>query len=517
MFDGCTSLTNAPLLPATTLTEYCYNYMFKGCTSLSYIKCLATDISATNCTANWVNSVSATGTFVKDPNMTGWTTGVNGIPSGWTVKNPSGIELSQELNVATIEVTELDSGTGYYTINGGSQVSLVEGVTTVAITEAMNGQTLLAHGEFDGIVMEKTLVLSWVDYTPTITISESQNYVTITAPNANIIQYRLGSSGEYANYTAPVYIATDTTIYVTATRTVSGVDYTSTASQAVTHELIPPTNLTITCTSNTVTISATNATTLEYNLDGGSNYTTYTEPFAITETVTVYAKATNSDGSITASQECEYSAMILLNWLESNGNPATGVGQIILTNINPYKITTEIKVAGVTITHPATGKLTGCCGCWNTNNNRYYVMNKRTTSSNTAYSPGYYFANRSNTYTTYMTTNDINNPHVYIYNQGSGCDCYCDGVRKGSVTELTTSSLSYKITLFGQATSEYSGWVPSSWRIYYAKFTDKQTGQLVGDFIPVLDSNGTPCMYDRVTQQYFYNQGSGTFTYEVAE
>jgi len=35
MFEGCTSLTTAPSLPATTLRSYCYQYMFYGCTSLT--------------------------------------------------------------------------------------------------------------------------------------------------------------------------------------------------------------------------------------------------------------------------------------------------------------------------------------------------------------------------------------------------------------------------------------------------------------------------------------------------
>ena len=85
MFQGCTSLTTAPELPATTLAEYCYYYMFDGCTNLNYIKCLATNISERNCTKNWVSGVASTGTFVKNPNMNGWTTGSNGIPSGWTI------------------------------------------------------------------------------------------------------------------------------------------------------------------------------------------------------------------------------------------------------------------------------------------------------------------------------------------------------------------------------------------------------------------------------------------------
>ena len=34
---------------------------------------------------------------------------------------------------------------------------------------------------------------------------------------------------------------------------------------------------------------------------------------------------------------------------------------------------------------------------------------------------------------------------------------------------------------------------------------------LVRDFIPVLDSNGTPCMLDKVEGKFYYNQGTGQF------
>ena len=87
MFYGCTSLTTAPELPATTLASSCYSNMFQGCSNLNYIKCLVTDISASNCTYRWVSGVASTGTFVKAANMTGWTTGVNGIPENWIVED----------------------------------------------------------------------------------------------------------------------------------------------------------------------------------------------------------------------------------------------------------------------------------------------------------------------------------------------------------------------------------------------------------------------------------------------
>lgn len=82
MFRNCSLLTKAPTLPAPTLVSYCYNNMFNGCNSLNYVRCFATDISATGSVTHWLDDVSATGTFVK-------ASGANwpyGIPTGWTVQ-----------------------------------------------------------------------------------------------------------------------------------------------------------------------------------------------------------------------------------------------------------------------------------------------------------------------------------------------------------------------------------------------------------------------------------------------
>lgn len=89
MFKGCTSLTTAPELPATQLVNSCYYSMFSGCTSLNYIKCLALNVEYNHyqCTTFWVDGVASTGTFVKNANMTRWTTGASGIPTNWTVQN----------------------------------------------------------------------------------------------------------------------------------------------------------------------------------------------------------------------------------------------------------------------------------------------------------------------------------------------------------------------------------------------------------------------------------------------
>ena len=87
MFSGCTGLTVAPELSATTLADRCYWQMFSDCKKLDHITMLATDISATSCLTQWVNGVASTGTFTKAAAMTSLTTGVSGIPEGWTVKN----------------------------------------------------------------------------------------------------------------------------------------------------------------------------------------------------------------------------------------------------------------------------------------------------------------------------------------------------------------------------------------------------------------------------------------------
>lgn len=85
-FQNCSNLLTSPELPATTLATGCYQYMFRNCTKLSSIKCLATTL-ATSSTSNWVSGVAASGTFTKAASMTSWTTGANGIPSGWEVYN----------------------------------------------------------------------------------------------------------------------------------------------------------------------------------------------------------------------------------------------------------------------------------------------------------------------------------------------------------------------------------------------------------------------------------------------
>lgn len=49
MFQGCTALTEVPALPATTLANYCYSYMFNGCTALTSAPALPATTMINSC------------------------------------------------------------------------------------------------------------------------------------------------------------------------------------------------------------------------------------------------------------------------------------------------------------------------------------------------------------------------------------------------------------------------------------------------------------------------------------
>ena len=124
MFMNCQNLKNAPELLSETLTDYCYTHMFYGCSKLNYIKCLAIDKTATNCIINWVGNVASSGTFIKHDHAT-WTRGVSGIPSGWLIED---YYINQYLTLEALEPgtfgITIKSGTNpaptYYSLDNGT-------------------------------------------------------------------------------------------------------------------------------------------------------------------------------------------------------------------------------------------------------------------------------------------------------------------------------------------------------------------------------------------------------------
>ena len=57
------------------------------------------------------------------------------------------------------------------------------------------------------------------------------------------------------------------------------------------------------------------------------------------------------------------------------------------------------------------------------------------------------------------------------------------------------------------------GLFPSHAKLYWMKiYSSEDDSNIVRDFIPVKDASGVACLYDNVSQDYFYNAGTGTFT-----
>ena len=145
MFEECL-ITKAPILPYTgSLVTDAYGHMFLGCTNLNYICCLATNISATKCTEEWVKNVAASGTFVKNADMSSWTTGVAGIPTGWTVQdyvpedntNYLKFRITQPGNIVWKAEDDSNTKTISYSINKGAWTSITSTTSGVVIPVEM--------------------------------------------------------------------------------------------------------------------------------------------------------------------------------------------------------------------------------------------------------------------------------------------------------------------------------------------------------------------------------------------
>ena len=103
MFYGCTSLTQAPTLPATTLTMQCYYQMFYGCTSLTQAPTLPATTLVSGCyngmfqgctSLNYIKAM-----FTTTPSTTYTYNWVNGVASSGTyVKNRSASYTTRGVN-----------------------------------------------------------------------------------------------------------------------------------------------------------------------------------------------------------------------------------------------------------------------------------------------------------------------------------------------------------------------------------------------------------------------------------
>ena len=86
MFNGCKGIEKAPELPAPKLEKNCYQEMFYDCAKLNSVRCLATDIKAENSTKDWLGKAGteATGEKVLETAVPMEPNSDDGVPDGWT-------------------------------------------------------------------------------------------------------------------------------------------------------------------------------------------------------------------------------------------------------------------------------------------------------------------------------------------------------------------------------------------------------------------------------------------------
>jgi len=148
MYSGCKNLLRAPILPdyvdAGTST-YHFDNMFNGCNSLSYVKCLSqgTNIYRTS----WLYNVSPTGTFIKADDAT-WSSGSNGIPTGWTVRNESDPEPIVFTTATPLTFVVTSPGTIYMSNNSNYEYSKNGGSWSTALSTLSvdSGDTIQFRG-----------------------------------------------------------------------------------------------------------------------------------------------------------------------------------------------------------------------------------------------------------------------------------------------------------------------------------------------------------------------------------
>lgn len=180
-----------------------------------------------------------------------------------------------------------------------------------------------------------------------------------------------------------------------------------------------------------------------------------------------------------------------------------GLTQYVNTGIVPTSLT-EVSL-GFDIIEPATNLFTTFGGTFIQNNTSatYAILRHDPTQGSNAYN---FRVNYNNTINATLAVGS----HDVIMNEYGTRALKVDGTTVGTFTG--SISVNLPIFLFCRNTSgvgetQYS--IPIKLR--YCKIKD-DNGVLVRDYIPVVDLNDRPALYDRVSKTLFHNAGTGEFT-----
>ena len=178
MFNGCKGIEKAPELPAPKLEKNCYQEMFYDCAKLNHVKCLATDIKAENSTKDWLGKAGteATGEKVLESAVPMTANSDDGVPTAWTA--------AIVVTSVTLDKTELALTVGDGAVQLKATVAPDNATdktvtwsidkTSVATVDATGKVTAVAGGE-------ATITAKAGDKTATCKVTVKANVVAVTS------------------------------------------------------------------------------------------------------------------------------------------------------------------------------------------------------------------------------------------------------------------------------------------------------------------------------------------------
>ncbi len=215
MFSGCTSLTTAPELPATTLAGACYAMMFLGCTQLTTAPELLATTLVNNCytmmfancqklnkvkvhfkdwneskhpSQGWLSGVSPTGTFIYPEGLED-IRDADHIPVGWNKNSMHSITLTQpEAGKGTLSCSVLEAES-----KDAPRLSYDPGESTYAV-DHFEAYYLNTEGEKVGIDVAED---------GTFTMPDADVYASVILKETSYHTITKGQSDHVSDYDVP--------------------------------------------------------------------------------------------------------------------------------------------------------------------------------------------------------------------------------------------------------------------------------------------------------------------------
>ena len=114
-----------------------------------------------------------------------------------------------------------------------------------------------------------------------------------------------------------------------------------------------------------------------------------------------------------------------------------------------------------------------------------------------------------------LTYASLNQEYIFSGNKNERKIINASGSVVASNTRICNDTINTDVVSIFTQSGVASTCTYATARLRYLKIWNND--ELVHDIIPVLDFENVPCLYDKVTEQFFYNEGTGQFKYATIE